>query len=494
MKIARKLAIALVLGIGVVMAAYAALQVHQEVKLFESDVARVQRIGRFVMTIIREVWASEGEARVRELVQQGDKGVPEVGFRVVGLDPAGTDPPPARLSALEQRMLQNGNYVVLRDDAEDGGPWRYTYVPIGVAGKFPAAVEVRESLQRQLTYIRMGHFAILAAALAVALVCGLIASALQYRYVGRPLQRLRDKALRAGRGDFSGPVRLRQNDEIGELAASVNLMCDQIAAANRRAADEATARIAALEQMRHTDRLATVGQLAAGVAHELGTPLNVVSARAQLIATTEMPRTEYTKHALVVVEQADRMTEIIQQLLDFSRRRPAAPALVSLHHVVIRTLDMLSSVAQKARVQLLSDAPEQPVLAYVDQNRLQQALTNIVLNAIQSMPKGGAVRVTTSVQAARPPGGDAHADYACVSVEDQGKGIAPEQIAHVFEPFFTTKEVGEGTGLGLAVAHGIVTEHGGWITVESEMGKGSRFVMHLPQPAAARPQDLEVAS
>ena len=129
---------------------------------------------------------------------------------------------------------------------------------------------------------------------------------------------------------------------------------------------------------------------------------------------------------------------------------------------------------------------DQPVPARVDQNQMQQALTNIVVNGIQAMPNGGRLRVGIGRQLARPPSGHPgpEGEYLCVSFEDEGEGIPADDLPHLFEPFFTTKKVGEGTGLGLALAHDIVRDHGGWIDVESEIGKGSRFSVLLP-PAEA---------
>jgi len=492
MKLAVKLTAALVFGIFVVMAGYAYLQIRQEVVLYEADVERVSHLGHVMRLTFEEIWQLEGEARLRELVARAD---PDVGVRVVSLyAPVGDAQRPA-LSDDEFRALFAGDTVhVVRTDPTDD-EWSVSYVPISIGGTRPAAVEVRESSARQQRFIRMSRLAIVIATCAVALVCGLIATGLEFWLVGRPIQRLRDKARRAGDGDFSGPLQLRQHDEIGDLAHDLNTMCDHLAEANRHIIAATEARVAAVEQLRHTDRLATVGQLAAGVAHELGTPLSVVSARAQLISSTEIPRAGVVTNANIIIEQADRMTEIIQQLLDFSRRRSVKLGLASLQHIVARTLDLLSSVAERAHVAVHCAASVAPLLAYVDQNQLQQALTNVALNAIQAMPDGGDLRVGIGRQSARPPGASGtESTFLFISVEDAGKGIPTEQMAHIFEPFFTTKAVGEGTGLGLAVAHGIVAEHGGWITVESTVGKGSRFVIFLPETAESSIPEVKVAS
>jgi signal transduction histidine kinase len=350
-----------------------------------------------------------------------------------------------------------------------------------------AAVEVGESLRNELTFIRTSHNAMAIATLGIAAVCGLIAMGLGWWFVGRPMALLRDKTRRVGEGDFSGRLVLRQRDEIGELAREIDAMCDRIVEANERLARESDARVAAIEQLRHTDRLATVGQLASGVAHELGTPLNVVSARAKMIAANEGATEPIVQHAKIVVEQAERMTDIIRQLLDFSRRRGMKPGLVDLRTIVTRAVDMVSSVADANHVQIVTQLPGAPVLARADQGQLEQALTNFVLNGIQAMPQGGTLRVGASTRRVRPPAepGGPEADYLCLIVTDEGEGISRDNLLRIFEPFFTTKGVGQGTGLGLSVAYGIVSEHGGWIDVESQVGSGSRFIIHLPSAAQA---------
>jgi signal transduction histidine kinase len=259
-------------------------------------------------------------------------------------------------------------------------------------------------------------------------------------------------------------------------------MCDRLAEANERAARETTARMAALEQLRHADRLATVGKLAAGIAHELGAPLQVISGRARMLCEGEVSAAEVAQNARIVIEQSDRITRIVRQLLDFARRRSAEKSRTDLCGVARRTLSLLEPLADKRGVSLSLAAGEGPVEADADAGQIQQALINLVVNGIQSMKSGGRVWVTVLRERVVPPSdvGGPEALHACIEVKDEGEGMPPEVIAQLFEPFFTTKDVGEGTGLGLPVAYGIVREHEGFITVESEVGKGSRFRVYLP--------------
>ena len=486
MKLAAKITVALVVGILAVMGTYAYVQVFNEVVLYKADIERARRNGLAWLGAIESVWGQEGEERARELIVISARRArnPEATLRVLSLAEGAPDRP--ALLPEEIRALEAGEIVSrVRRDAE-GQQWREAYAAIRTAAR-PTVLEVIEPLRGEEIFIRMSHLRILEATIAIIAMCGLLASVLQIRLVGRPLRLLRDKARRAGGGDFSGPLVLRQRDEMGELATEINAMCDRLAEANRRVATEAAARVAALEQLRHTERLAIVGQLAAGVAHELGTPLGVVSARAELLASGDVSAADAGANARIILEQTDRMTAIIQQLLDFSRRRATKIGLANLEQVITQTLDLIAPAAERANV-TIECSPERPVFARVDTSQIQQVLANVFMNGIQAMPRGGRLRVTVGTRSARPPAGRnaPQGEYLCVSVEDQGTGIPREHLARVFEPFFTTKAVGEGTGLGLAVAHGIVAEHGGWIEVESDVGKGSRFSIFLPRPAEAR--------
>ena len=484
MRLARKMTIGLVLGILAVMAAYAYAQIRQEVRLSDADLVRGRRIGLAWLGMLEGVCEREGPARAQELVERANRRTEGLSFRLIPGDANDTHLAEFGLTDAQRHALADGAVVqsLTRDDRDT--EWHHAIAALG--GGHPAVAVLTESHAPQQAFIRTNHTALGLATLAIAAVCGMIATGLLYGMVGRPIAKLRDKTRRAGAGDFSGPLQIRQRDEIGELAGDINSMCAQIGAANQRLAEETEGHILALEQLRHAERLATVGRLAAGVAHELGTPLNVISARAEVLAGRELAHGEVAKNAVIIGEQADRISAIIQQLLDFSRRRSVTPGLANLPHLVTRALDLLSSAAKRAGVRMHSDPGREALMVRVDQNQILQALTNVMMNAIQAMPQGGELRVSTAACQVTPPpdvGGPA-GDYRCVLVDDTGIGIPPDRLPHIFEPFFTTKAIGEGTGLGLAVAHGIVSEHGGWIAVESEFGTGSRFSIYLPVPAA----------
>jgi signal transduction histidine kinase len=494
MRLARKLTLALGLGLLVVMAAYAWVQIRREVQVYEADLGKNAKFGQGAARLIEALWGLLGEQETLALLQMADAAGPaEMSIRLVWLD----DPlfEALQLTPEQRRALHNParNVVVVQPTDDQRGWARYTYVTVSLPGARPAALQIAETLTAERTYLNLNRIAIALATVLVLAVASLIAMGLGYWLVGRPIRRLRDHARAVAAGDFDAQLVIRQQDEVGELATELNAMSRQLAEARDRVAQETEARIATLEQLRHTDRLTTVGRLAAGIAHELGTPLNVVAGRASKIVALGGPGADYAR---IIGEQATRMTAIIRQLLDFSRRQGPRFGVVNLRGLAARTLDMLTTLADKQRVTVDLTAEDELPLARVDHNQMQQALANIILNAIQAMPAGGGLRVAVSRARRHPPDAPAGAEdgeYLRLLVEDQGEGIAPEVLPHIFEPFFTTKGVGEGTGLGLSVAHGIVREHGGWIEVETQLGRGTTFSIYL-LPAEGRMTTVEEAS
>jgi len=253
----------------------------------------------------------------------------------------------------------------------------------------------------------------------------------------------------------------------------VNAMCERLVEANSKTQRETLARISALEQLRHADRLITVGRLAAGVAHELGTPLNVIGGRVKMLRRKTVQPTVADEYLGIIAEQAERMTTIIRQLMDFARRREPKVAAADLQASALAIRRLVLPIAQKRRVEVVVASTE-PVLALGDTVQLEQVMSNLVVNAIHACAEGGRVEISCGL---REEGGTRR---AFMRVEDDGHGMDAATKERIFEPFFTTKDVGQGTGLGLSVAHGIVREHGGSIEVESAPERGSRFSVFLP--------------
>jgi len=363
----------------------------------------------------------------------------------------------------------------------DDEPSLYTYVSLSGPRAERAAIEVRESLADEESYVLVTIVQAALATAALVLLGGLLAVGLGVLFVGRPVHRLVEHARRIGAGDLSSRLPVSRSDEIGELAAEMNSMCERLELARDHVEAETRARLATLDQLRHADRLTTLGKLASGIAHELGTPLNVITGHAQLIAEEYGPESSAHQNAAIVSQQAQRVAAIMRQLLDFARRRTPQRSLHDVLAIAEQTTGLLAPMAQRSGVQLKILPPREPLPASIDPEHVKQALMNLVMNAIQAMPRGGVVELRLDRIQAKPTAEhDAgESDYVRIEVRDNGEGIDPDFLPRIFEPFVTTKDPGVGTGLGLSIASGIAEEHGGWIEVESELGAGSRFLLHL---------------
>jgi signal transduction histidine kinase len=201
-----------------------------------------------------------------------------------------------------------------------------------------------------------------------------------------------------------------------------------------------------------------------------------------MIVGGETSPAESVDYARVIVRSAERIARIIRQLLTFARRSTLEKSRCDLTLLAKHTLELLDSLARKRQVSVRLVDGDAPVFVEADGAQIEQVLANLVMNGVQAMDRPGAVEVRLERVRATPPSdqGGPEGSYVRVQVRDQGRGIAPEHLPHVFEPFFTTKDVGEGTGLGLSIAYGILREHGGWITAQSEPGQGAELTFYLP--------------
>ena len=419
-----------------------------------------------------------------KLIREIDEAEQDCQIRWVWLDASDHDSFKPQVDSEKLTPVMHGKSVTLVERDTSGEQCLFNYVPMSADGKHVGALELSEPLTRLESQRRALIFQKGAIMAGLVVFSGIAVVVLGTVWVGQPLNSLIDKVRRVGRGDLSAPLKLPRKDEFSELAFAINTMCDQLARTQENVRSENAARIRTLEQLRHADRLKTVGSLASGIAHELGTPLNVISVKAKQIAEGEIPQDEVAGNAKIIRMQTQKMTTIVRQLLDFARHRTPAKTYVDLREVADRVVDMLMPLADRHNISLSLNVGTNPLRVHVDSAQIEQVVTNLVLNAIQATSEGKEVNVKLNCEHVRASQIEDDAkkegEYACLCVEDHGSGIPAEYQPRIFEPFFTTKDVGKGTGLGLSIAHGIMEEHGGWIECESQYGQGSRFSVWLP--------------
>ena len=480
MRLTAKLIVAFMVGNILLAAIYGYLAVQREVRIFErTAMEEAEIIGK----AMSDVWRRRGRSEMIEVLRQVADGNLSMRIRWVRFDSRPEEDSFPSCAAERLAAIALGQPVEVEATDADGQCWMIVYWPIAadagekVALEFARSEMALDESKRDIVY----RIAMLIGGMAV--LSGLFAFVLGVRFVGAPLRQLMEKTRRVACGDLTGPIHLASRDELAELGESLNQMCDQLARSQTRIREETAARIAAMEQLRHADRLKTVGRLASGIAHELGTPLNVISGRAGLIASGRLSPEEVNQSAVAIKREAEKMTAIIRQVLDFARPSSPHKAPVDLRPIVRQTTDLLAPLAEKRSIRLDFSEGSEPLVAEADAGQIQQVLTNLIVNAVQAMASGGKVEISLQRRRAEPPDGpsDAAKNWLCIDVRDWGVGIPEEHVQHLFEPFFTTKGVGEGTGLGLSIAYGIVQEHGGWIDVTSRPAEGSCFTVFLPE-------------
>ena len=314
--------------------------------------------------------------------------------------------------------------------------------------------EERKYFQNLIKKSRIYH----TIALATILILSVLTTLFLIINVNRPLSSIEDAVYKIARGQFSNIPRLSTGDEFESLVNSLNIMINELNMRN--------------EQIVQNEKLASLGTLTSGVAHELNNPLNNISTSIQiLIEETEKILPEFQRELLIEAEkQVERARDTVKALLEFSRDRTFSPELINFKDLVEQTIKLTKSEMLSV-IKLNVDVPE-GLTVNVDPQRIQQVLINLMINAVHAMEGGGELSIRAHALAGKRE--------FCFQVQDTGIGIPKENLSKIFDPFFTTKEIGLGTGLGLSTSHGIIEQHGGRIEVESQVGKGTTFSVYLP--------------
>ena len=458
MRLTLKLSLAIGLCILGVLSVHAALRIISDGKVARGDARRDHaNLSRVLSTGVELLLEYNDTERAQELVSAVN--ARESNLYIRWLQPGQTSVVPEAWAtegiAYFTVPMENADAIV-------------TYTPVDWHGQ-RSLIEVVEELTWEQEHVESTVMRTLFTTLILLAACLMSLWVFGVLLVGRPIAKVRDHLRRVGEGDLEVRLLLSSKDEIGDLARDVNAMTISLAAEHSRAEEQSAARADTLERLRHADRLRAVGEMASAVAHEVGTPLAIVRARGQQLESGGVTAQRTQEIATLIVNEVDRMTKIIRQLLAFARQDASDIRPWRVSEWAVETVALLEPLARAAGVKLVLVAADTSI--EFDSGKLRQVAINLVMNAIQASRRGDAVTIRVSVDAA---------GHLTLSVEDTGSGVPEALRADIFEPFFTTKGTGEGTGLGLSVAAGIVRELGGVIRVGDREGGGARFEASIP--------------
>jgi two-component system NtrC family sensor kinase len=317
------------------------------------------------------------------------------------------------------------------------------------------------------------------------LVVSLFVGIIIYKIISKPVQQLVNEMDKVAGGDLEHSVPINSVDEMGMLAKAFNSMIkdlkearDQSEQWTQKLEEEVAKKTAEIERTHasliQTEKLASLGRMAAGVAHEINNPLTGVVTFSHLLKKHFEPGSEGDKDINVIIEQSERCSKIINNLLTFARATPSEKGRVNINDVLSRTIFMIKNQAKFHHIKFEITLEDRQFVITGDTSQFQQIFLNMFINAADAMSGRGTVTVAT--RSAK----EENKEFVEIEFTDEGCGIKEEDMSKLFEPFYTTKPVGKGTGLGLSVSHGIAKHLGGHIKVKSTVGKGTSFFVRLP--------------
>jgi len=307
-------------------------------------------------------------------------------------------------------------------------------------------------------------------------VVGLIIIFIITSKMTKPIERLTVAARRIEEGQLQYRVKINRDDEIGSLATAFDQMAERLLQREKELKDSQAV-------LRRADRLSSLGLLTAGLAHEIRNPLVAIRTFTQLLPERYEDAEFREGFQGLALKEVDRICGLINDLLSFARPSKPNVAPENVNDVVDNIARILESQAKEKNVEVVREFGDDLPRVWIDREQMKQVFMNLILNAIQAMKDGGSIVISTRLSAKNDV--ELIREYVQVEIRDTGVGIPKENLEQIFDPFFTSKD--EGSGLGLAVSHQIVQEHGGFVTVESTVGKGTSFFVHVPVGKPVRP-------
>jgi len=327
---------------------------------------------------------------------------------------------------------------------------------------------------------RIQHISIAIGLTGTILILGLVT--IFARRITRPLKELSHTAdLIANTKDFSLSAHSSSKDEVGRLAAAFNRMISEV--------NLYVKRIRKMEDdLIRADKLSALGELSAGMAHEVKNPLGIIKSSAELLSTKLDQDESSGRLAAAITEESARLEKFLETFLQFARPMPPQMGKHRINEIVEKALPLLSRHMESAKIKLVKTLGNTLPSVYTDDNQVNQVLVNIIINAVQAMPEGGTISISTEESAEYPPFNPTRQmKVIIINITDTGYGITPDDKDKVFNPFFTTKE--KGTGLGLTIVYRIIGNLGGWVNIDNVKPHGTAFKIYLPTEADTTGKD-----
>ena len=340
--------------------------------------------------------------------------------------------------------------------------------------------------------LRSNTYTIFGLSFGFIVLSGFLVSYLVHRLIYLPLRDLNEGAAKIAAGDLENTIPVRSRDEFGHLANSFNIMTKALRRSTMDLENWGHTLEEKVKEVRHelevahaetarSEKLASVGLLAAGIAHELNNPLTGVLTFAHLVRKNLPDDSRDAEDLDLVIRETKRCAGIIRRLLDFSREKTPEKDYGNLNNIIEETLKLIEQPAQVEDIELITDFDENLPLIWLDESLIKQVIMNMLVNARHAIEGEGSITIKTRLRDAKdcPESVAKNGDMVEISIRDTGCGIPQQDLQKIFDPFFTTKGVGKGTGLGLSVSHGTVESHRGAIEVESVVGEGTEFRIYL---------------
>jgi two-component system, NtrC family, sensor kinase len=498
----------LIVGVSIVVALVLGIESVVEIRLFEETAERELRETGLVtaQSVADDLELRPTPLRAEDLVadlHEFAQSAPSIrtisvvqivdGAPAIVASTTSTESPAAL--ALARDLLTRGDQAPRDDGATSRVAMRSS-----PAGGDPVAVVVTMSLAPIAQLRTRGRLVSLWLVPLAVLVLIVVLDQILRRVVYAPVKALRETMARAGAGDLAARATVFRSDEMGELARGFNEMLDRVSGFNQALEERVAAVTTALDRsheeridsyrqmlvlrdaLADADRLATIGQTAASVAHQVGTPLNLISGHVQLLLEQPNLDPDLARRLHLVLEQIGRVGDAIRSLLEHTRR-PGEATPIDVGTLLDSIVNLVRPRLAAARVVLQADVARSLPKVHGYRDELEMALLNLVTNAVDAMPGGGVLHVAAS----------AKAEQVTLALSDTGGGIPPELLPRIFDPWVTTKPEGRGTGLGLSITREVVTRLGGAVEVTSAPGHGATFTITLPADAGRIHDDAHAA-